>query len=836
MPPSHFAPSSAAPPIRRILPSSTASASRRPRSPHRATSALRSSRTRLGALVAASLVRARAGALRTFGDAGAEAWRRRDVVAVTLVMGAAAAGGDREEAFDSAVAAMSDGIIRAGGRGVSFVRLTAEWHGSVVVAAERIGEACERVEDGGVVIVGMEDAEHFPEDVVRDIVYLCGRRCREGGGEEGRVRFAIMFGVSISGESVRSALGVTESAMIAPVTITMPSAEICFHHVVQGCLAGTEMPIVLSAPVFRMLRDEFFRGDASVAMLRRSLDDIYSIHFWDRVSELKAVFSNWGLRPPYLSERRQVAAGEESDAIGQGAEVGSGLDAAGSGIVGVEELLDGNCLSQFANGDGVPSVLDSFPEDSAASITSAAIACRDALRQLKPGHSEDEEKVCLEGLTAHKPVLHDLAHNSLENLCHWRWLHCAVQEVTWDLAEELNISEEDAKLPACWSAWNVAVKDGHVKRMRLRATLYEQFLPDVGLGRADGGDKLSAALSGCDSRKTILRAIRVKMGRLSFSSIESLLISWQKSLGRQRSSAGPSLPEELHLAAIEDGLQKMRTFIAVSQAEGLDDTPGEGDEKLISAPRPPPPNVPTPAERRGRSSFDDAFTALDAGSGVRTSNRRASGGIAKKAHRMQMLVEGSKAASVASSGPLIEMREKLQKLFEDMLELVRPISELTLHEVVVFRDWKELVKHSGGMSRCAQPRSSFIEHLRGTRKEQGSGLDIDIGVAYRLLTECGSMVNVPNWFGSYQMVRNMSSGLLGGPLDANGDGDLNDGDDDAAMGSASGLDGMGVFDSNADMSVRSAAEFSHVYQELQHLGFVKPTKRRADHVIRLVFE
>eukprot|EP00173_Palmaria_palmata_P004284 Plantae.Rhodophyta-Palmaria_palmata.ctg5514.p1 GENE.Plantae.Rhodophyta-Palmaria_palmata.ctg5514~~Plantae.Rhodophyta-Palmaria_palmata.ctg5514.p1 ORF type:complete len:526 (+),score=107.28 Plantae.Rhodophyta-Palmaria_palmata.ctg5514:69-1580(+) len=503
----------------------------------------------------------------------------------------------------------------------------------------------------------------------------------------------------------------------------------------------------------------------------------------------------------------------------------------------MEELLAGKCLSQFANGDGVPSVLESFPEDSAASITSAAIACRDSLRQLKPGHSEDEEKLCLEGLIAHEPVLHQLAHNSLEALCRWRWLHCAVLELTWDLVEELNISEEDAKLPACWSAWNVDVKDCHVKQMRLRATLYEQFLPDVGLGRADGGEKLSAALSGCDYQKTILKAMRVKMGRLSFSSIESLLIAWQKSLSRQRASAGPSLPEELHLATIKDGLQNIRTFITASRVEELDDTPGEGDDKFISAPPPPPPpNVPSPTVRRGRSSFDDAFTALDAGSGVRTSNRRASGGIAKKAHRMQMLVKGSKAASVASCGPLIEAREMLQKLLEDMLELVQPISELTLHEVVVFRDGKELVKHSGGMSRCAQPRSSFIQHLRGTRKEQGSGLDIDIGVAYRLLTECGYMVNVPNWLGSYQMVRNMSSGLLGGSLDANGDGVLNDDDDDAAMGSASESDGIGTFDSDADMTVRSAAEFGHVYQELQHLGFIKPTKRRADHVLRLVFE
>ncbi len=85
----------------------------------------------------------------------------------------------------------------------------------------------------------------------------------------------------------------------------------------------------------------------------------------------------------------------------------------------------------------------------------------------------------------------------------------------------------------------------------------------------------------------------------------------------------------------------------------------------------------------------------------------------------------------------------------------------------------------------------------------------DLGIAYKLHSECGRLINLFDWMQSWVSV-------------------VADGDADEA-------DGDGGGDGEAEIDPHHQARFTQSVSSLQFLGFVKPSKRKTDHVQRLTW-
>lgn len=250
-----------------------------------------------------------------------------DVVALSVLLGPSSVEGDRQSMFSHVIE-----VIRTEGEfdhvrehalseSVEVVRLRSAYHGSMPVIHEHLrrawGESDDENSNFGLhagstrhedqssyfrrstrprvrkqtpafVIVALEDADNFPEAILRDIVYSCGKR-HSSPAEQ---RVMLVFGVSMSGDSVRAALGVTEATMVAPVSVAMPSAEVCFHAVVEHVFIADGSPLVLSYPLLHLLRSEFASSGGSLAAIERILDDACAFRSAEQDSIAPSVEAN----------------------------------------------------------------------------------------------------------------------------------------------------------------------------------------------------------------------------------------------------------------------------------------------------------------------------------------------------------------------------------------------------------------------------------------------------------------------------------------------------------------------------------------------------------------
>jgi hypothetical protein len=619
-------------------------------------------------------------------------------------------------------------------------------------------------------------------------VYLCGQRHAEqaaGGGEGCAQRVAMLFGVSLSGDCVHAALGVTEATMIAPVSISMPPSEACFHSVVHRVLACTEHPVVLSGPVFRMLRDEFTRGSASVAALERALGDVYTLHFMN--SGLASVFADRRTVPSYLLDGEAEDAGGRADAV--------------------RSLLTGELSQELANAKACDSVKDLLPERVAA----ASAVLSDLMVGSAALGPDALERACQERLDV--PELQSAAVQWHDQLCQWRWRCRAVREATWQLADALKVSLDEKA-----SAAGLSVAAG---KRRLRTALYEQFLPDA----QEGGPALAELWS--DPRKTILLSVHEGLGRLAWPHLVQVLGRWAASIdasvGRRRS------------APMCSGLRKIAAEIGELQAFAQSKMPGSGGggpaseavaEIAASTPQQPRTGAGAPGivdtSVVGRSTFDAALCVADKGERG-TAKRRARGGQAMREKRQRGFSEAAARATVRRDCHLDDARERARTLFHNMLKLVEPLQTLPMHEVVLFQDAVQLRQHSGGMSVSAQPRASYFHALRHPEKytKLTGGRNVpDIALAYSMLADSGQNVNLSAWCNGYEAMRR--STVTGASGDRGRD------EDRRALGAPPAV--------IEDAAPAALAEFAHVVPELEFLGFLKHTNRRVDHVVRLVYE
>eukprot|EP00177_Eucheuma_denticulatum_P008349 GFKZ01015187.1.p1 GENE.GFKZ01015187.1~~GFKZ01015187.1.p1 ORF type:complete len:656 (+),score=111.69 GFKZ01015187.1:115-2082(+) len=188
----------------------------------------------------------------------------KSIPTVCVTLGAAAAAGDRSEIFNAIINHVEQVVTSA-----TFLRLQAAHHASMAA----ITQLWETVTHLDHLIIAVDDADLFPEAVLRDLVYLAGKR-----NEKLRVSMLLGFGKGI--DTLHAALGVQEATMIALTAVRMPSATACFVELVEKVFSEGDWPMILSEGVYHMLEREFFERESTVTMVLRSMKALLAAHFF----------------------------------------------------------------------------------------------------------------------------------------------------------------------------------------------------------------------------------------------------------------------------------------------------------------------------------------------------------------------------------------------------------------------------------------------------------------------------------------------------------------------------------------------------------------------------
>lgn len=221
------------------------------------------------------------------------------IVTVCVVMGAAAAAGDREQAFQRIVHFLKRSAD------AEVVSLKAADHAQIGLIIHEL----ESIDFSRPAILVVDDADRFPESVIRGMIYACDkvRTCEEAKALAQRAvqPLSIVLGVGISDARFHSALGIEEAAMILPALVRMPTAIDCFRRVI---IALSRSGLELSRSVFDLLCREFIQQDRTIAMIMRSIRLLFTLHFYRE--PLAAVFCR------VLDEREGLQAKDQQDMKG----------------------------------------------------------------------------------------------------------------------------------------------------------------------------------------------------------------------------------------------------------------------------------------------------------------------------------------------------------------------------------------------------------------------------------------------------------------------------------------------------------------------------------------
>jgi len=277
------------------------------------------------------------------------------------------------------------------------------------------------------------------------------------------------------------------------------------------------------------------------------------------------------------------------------------------------------------------------------------------------------------------------------------------------------------------------------------------------------------------------------------------------------------------LPLLDDFLQEMRESVRkISELDDMDST-----ESLAGS-----PVVQSLASRFARSSHSNTpvvlpfsldnsgITPLPSSSGctpaasnystpsASVGGSPALGRLGTKLDRFELqasLLEASKKKhSNKLARPFDVIRTEAMSYLHDKLKqfLVPPTSK-PLHEVNIFTSTSAIRRHLAGAPRAALHTALtdpylYLEHPDLHISDAGeipSSLP-DVCVGYKLHLECPRLINVFDWLSCWHSII------------ANGE---------------------------EKISEENQARFTRVVSELQHLGFVKTSNRKADHVARLTF-
>ncbi|CAN0228648.1 origin recognition complex subunit 3 [Lampetra fluviatilis] len=182
-------------------------------------------------------------------------------------------------------------------------------------------------------------------------------------------------------------------------------------------------------------------------------------------------------------------------------------------------------------------------------------------------------------------------------------------------------------------------------------------------------------------------------------------------------------------------------------------------------------------------------------------------------HQLQKTLMEMQAAKKQQkkSSPYEVLRTKAVDLLDDLVrKYLQPPEGQTLHEVSYFSDSSTLKQHLNASPRAAIQMALtnpyYYLQNKALRSAEGSITNMapDICIAYKLHLECGCMINLYDWLQAFQTV-------------------LQAGNDSEETETPHVID------------QQIHARFIRAVSELQFLGFVKPTKRKTDHVARLTW-
>ncbi|KAK8728474.1 hypothetical protein OTU49_008966 [Cherax quadricarinatus] len=152
--------------------------------------------------------------------------------------------------------------------------------------------------------------------------------------------------------------------------------------------------------------------------------------------------------------------------------------------------------------------------------------------------------------------------------------------------------------------------------------------------------------------------------------------------------------------------------------------------------------------------------------------------------------------------------EVLQLLINAFEQLLKPVNKQPLHEVLFFDSSSMVKRHLVGMPRAALTTAlSNPHHYLQCECCQLEDLSSvvptlpDVSVAYKLHLECGRLINLYDWLQAFISVTEP--------------------EEDTS--------------SKRTIDQKLQARFAQAVSELQFLGFVKPTRRKTDHVARLTW-
>ncbi|XP_059475378.1 origin recognition complex subunit 3 [Neocloeon triangulifer] len=177
----------------------------------------------------------------------------------------------------------------------------------------------------------------------------------------------------------------------------------------------------------------------------------------------------------------------------------------------------------------------------------------------------------------------------------------------------------------------------------------------------------------------------------------------------------------------------------------------------------------------------------------------------------QQLKELSKSSPSQNKFELA--RDEVIKSIEQMLKtLLVPPKELPLHELLLFDNLDLAKKELMGNSRLALNKALFNPHhylkCKCCEQKYEEGISTsypDVCISYHLHLEFMKHINLYDWLQSFNLIVER-----GGKHD----------DDE---------------EEDCKISTKTQARFTQSIADLQFLGFIKPTARKADHVLRLTW-
>jgi len=214
------------------------------------------------------------------------------------------------------------------------------------------------------------------------------------------------------------------------------------------------------------------------------------------------------------------------------------------------------------------------------------------------------------------------------------------------------------------------------------------------------------------------------------------------------------------------------------------------------------------ASPQSQSKKDDSALKSPTGTPVTSSGQK------KKLDRFQLqesLLAQAKEAKASKQSPFDRLRSQVTEFYHQTFKkaLASPTArQLVLHELFIFNDSQTVTSRLQGTPRTALQKALQAPHFYieddSVRIEDLGEIPAalpDVAIAYKLHLECGRYINLVDWFQCWLSI-----------VDGGGDG-----------GSGSGVD------------PRLHARFNRAVSELQFLGFIRPSKRKTDHVERLTW-